>query len=130
MSPHDALTIFAEAAARAGQARCQPEQALTHSRFLVGIFQLAVWHQAVEQARAPVAFCSGWHLRGGRCHRTNEGKVKRHRLLPHRGKRSEEHTSELQSLMRISYAVFCLITTSALNPYVLHHKSHTNTTHH
>src|SRR3546814_7880899 len=28
-----------------------------------------------------------------------------HRLVDHR---SEEHTSELQSLMRISYAVFCL----------------------
>src|SRR3546814_15182831 len=30
--------------------------------------------------------------------------------LPHAGarRRSEEHTSELQSLMRISYAVFCL----------------------
>src|SRR3546814_2982962 len=28
-------------------------------------------------------------------------------LLP-KGGRSEEHTSELQSLMRISYAVFCL----------------------
>src|SRR3546814_1404596 len=27
---------------------------------------------------------------------------------PHRFRRSEEHTSELQSLMRISYAVFCL----------------------
>src|SRR3546814_2328951 len=26
----------------------------------------------------------------------------------HHGQRSEEHTSELQSLMRISYAVFCL----------------------
>src|SRR3546814_2372885 len=26
----------------------------------------------------------------------------------YRGDRSEEHTSELQSLMRISYAVFCL----------------------
>src|SRR3546814_4527072 len=26
----------------------------------------------------------------------------------HRVRRSEEHTSELQSLMRISYAVFCL----------------------
>src|SRR3546814_10354312 len=26
----------------------------------------------------------------------------------HADKRSEEHTSELQSLMRISYAVFCL----------------------
>src|SRR3546814_3165129 len=28
--------------------------------------------------------------------------------LERRGIRSEEHTSELQSLMRISYAVFCL----------------------
>src|SRR3546814_10329399 len=28
--------------------------------------------------------------------------------LPHFGLRSEQHTSELQSLMRISYAVFCL----------------------
>src|SRR3546814_2449822 len=28
--------------------------------------------------------------------------------LQSRGDRSEEHTSELQSLMRISYAVFCL----------------------
>src|SRR3546814_1687414 len=27
---------------------------------------------------------------------------------PQRAQRSEEHTSELQSLMRISYAVFCL----------------------
>src|SRR3546814_1119743 len=29
-------------------------------------------------------------------------------LFARRVKRSEEHTSELQSLMRISYAVFCL----------------------
>src|SRR3546814_10263576 len=29
-------------------------------------------------------------------------------VAPYRGNRSEEHTSELQSLMRISYAVFCL----------------------
>src|SRR3546814_6003294 len=28
--------------------------------------------------------------------------------LSHQSRRSEEHTSELQSLMRISYAVFCL----------------------
>src|SRR3546814_6202506 len=32
----------------------------------------------------------------------------RRRLCPLAGGRSEEHTSELQSLMRISYAVFCL----------------------
>src|SRR3546814_5941743 len=30
------------------------------------------------------------------------------RAAPIRRRRSEEHTSELQSLMRISYAVFCL----------------------
>src|SRR3546814_9417885 len=30
------------------------------------------------------------------------------RVAPHIFPRSEEHTSELQSLMRISYAVFCL----------------------
>src|SRR3546814_5664391 len=31
-----------------------------------------------------------------------------HRFEARSGARSEEHTSELQSLMRISYAVFCL----------------------
>src|SRR3546814_6931293 len=35
----------------------------------------------------------------------NLGRNQGHR---HRDYRSEEHTSELQSLMRISYAVFCL----------------------
>src|SRR3546814_5225118 len=35
--------------------------------------------------------------------------IKSYRDLPLRmAERSEEHTSELQSLMRISYAVFCL----------------------
>src|SRR3546814_1369704 len=33
---------------------------------------------------------------------------RRSRLIPPPVMRSEEHTSELQSLMRISYAVFCL----------------------
>src|SRR3546814_2829038 len=46
-----------------------------------------------------------WERRGrlprGAAHR------KRH-TSPRRDPRSEEHTSELQSLMRISYAVFCL----------------------
>src|SRR3546814_10843452 len=34
------------------------------------------------------------------------------------GGRSEEHTSELQSLMRISYAVFCLKKQKRKNTYV------------
>src|SRR3546814_10142646 len=53
----------------------------------------------IDEARVPVAI-----RRGG-------GKDFLHtqRLIPPLiGVRSEEHTSELQSLMRISYAVFCL----------------------
>src|SRR3546814_7995846 len=44
------------------------------------------------------------HVRGAPCHPQTQGKIERwHQTL-----RSEEHTSELQSLMRISYAVLCL----------------------
>src|SRR3546814_3875473 len=35
-------------------------------------------------------------------------EISGHILRPDETARSEEHTSELQSLMRISYAVFCL----------------------
>src|SRR3546814_7521656 len=38
----------------------------------------------------------------------NEGRVRALSTSAGLEKRSEEHTSELQSLMRISYAVFCL----------------------
>src|SRR3546814_8482555 len=62
------------------------------------------------------------HLLAGRdllgCAQTGTGKTAAFALpilqrlaaskAPLRPKRSEEHTSELQSLMRISYAVFCL----------------------
>src|SRR3546814_5916928 len=37
-----------------------------------------------------------------------------------RAPRSEEHTSELQSLMRISYAVFCLKKNTYINISLLH----------
>src|SRR3546814_13655197 len=43
----------------------------------------------------------GRHVAGSALHRCVHCRI----LL---GMRSEEHTSELQSLMRISYAVFCL----------------------
>src|SRR3546814_1871226 len=62
------------------------------------------------------------HLRSGTLQRAQHparlGDLFRHRAALHRDQgplgpnqghgRSEEHTSELQSLMRISYAVFCL----------------------
>src|SRR3546814_3725619 len=48
---------------------------------------------------------------GAPCRRTAHFHAGAHRspdAAGHCSERSEEHTSELQSLMRISYAVFCL----------------------
>src|SRR3546814_1054013 len=49
---------------------------------------------------------------------------------PRDRQRSEEHTSELQSLMRISYAVFCLKkkTTKQVKNTRMRNKKHTLTT--
>src|SRR3546814_5187863 len=53
------------------------------------------------------------HQRGHRRERVNLGR------------RSEEHTSELQSLMRISYAVFCLKKkTTTSHPHTHLYKTH------
>src|SRR3546814_3711061 len=46
--------------------------------------------------------------RGLLAHHLHGGAVPVHVRVPVGDPRSEEHTSELQSLMRISYAVFCL----------------------
>src|SRR3546814_10858160 len=69
------------------------------------------------------------------------GRALRCRVLPHalprhrQGNRSEEHTSELQSLMRISYAVFCLkkknthnTTKDSLHEQTSQHTHHTSHT--
>src|SRR3546814_2931752 len=53
-------------------------------------------HEGGQQCRAPVRRGAGG----------DDGQVVLERHAP--SLRSEEHTSELQSLMRISYAVFCL----------------------
>src|SRR3546814_6876607 len=47
-------------------------------------------------------------LECGRLSNVRPSRVSPRRRGPISGRRSEEHTSELQSLMRISYAVFCL----------------------
>src|SRR3546814_6916754 len=49
-------------------------------------------------ACVPLDGCSGFRMTGG-----GDGALRMATVV-----RSEEHTSELQSLMRISYAVFCL----------------------
>src|SRR3546814_9846821 len=44
--------------------------------------------------------------------------------------RSEEHTSELQSLMRISYAVFCLKKKNTTKSSILNTRTHNNSSYH
>src|SRR3546814_2285743 len=68
------------------------------ARILEQRAQLAVQH--LQLAQAGVA---GVHLQAGVV--DAQRRQARARVV---GRRSEEHTSELQSLMRISYAVFCL----------------------
>src|SRR3546814_8153262 len=60
-------------------------------------------------------------------HGKDEHRRRRHREAI--GHRSEEHTSELQSLMRISYAVFCLKKKQTTNTKHTHkHRSITQNT--
>src|SRR3546814_7889120 len=60
-----------------------------------------------RRARQAFQFRKLLRIRGGRA--DIEGMIAPHAMMA----RSEEHTSELQSLMRISYAVFCLKKTKA-----------------
>src|SRR3546814_9844556 len=57
---------------------------------------LARWRDNIDLAREALGWPDG------------EAVMRRHRSGVSLAFRSEEHTSELQSLMRISYAVFCL----------------------
>src|SRR3546814_8582438 len=63
-----------------------------------------------QPPRAPRAYRGGSfeHLTPDRGERLNRGDDRRAAAIDEIARRSEEHTSELQSLMRISYAVFCL----------------------
>src|SRR3546814_5932086 len=79
-----------------GQLRQRLDQTLGEAR-VEGTDRSAGVHAAA--ADGPVAG-------GGVVHRVVELRRRDRPWLA--GERSEEHTSELQSLMRISYAVFCL----------------------
>src|SRR3546814_8734285 len=64
---------------------------------------------------------------GARLRRRRPDPLQRHAQCR---RRSEEHTSELQSLMRISYAVFCLKkkkSTNIKHTYNIHHVCRYNT---
>src|SRR3546814_9529933 len=60
-----------------------------------------------EQAASP-HLLRGRVMADGSARATSFISTQEHRRFTEFANRSEEHTSELQSLMRISYAVFCL----------------------
>src|SRR3546814_6885450 len=64
---------------------------------------------------AGAAASHGGRQARGDHHHAAGAPVGRQPARSHREPRSEEHTSELQSLMRISYAVFCLKTKNETN---------------
>src|SRR3546814_5839969 len=75
-----------------------------------------------EGASAPAGL-----LECPRVHATRPLASRACRISPARS-RSEEHTSELQSLMRISYAVFCLKKKNyTIKPHKTANKKHTTT---
>src|SRR3546814_3132320 len=90
-----ALTVFATLMARKGI------ESLEETANLLGIY--AVLTDEIAPDEALILGCWAGMLRdaaeGISVESTNKGGDQQ---------RSEEHTSELQSLMRISYAVFCL----------------------
>src|SRR3546814_10629359 len=97
-SPHDALPIYdrpcADLVERRGAGRDARQQCLHHARVQL------VDGAAVGPLRGVGHLDRVAHARGGQ-------PVVLVADAAH-GRRSEEHTSELQSLMRISYAVLCL----------------------
>src|SRR3546814_1298990 len=64
----------------------------------------AVWQSTVQTGATP----PGLFFPEGAGPASGYARPRRHQRFRIRAGRSEEHTSELQSLMRISYAVFCL----------------------
>src|SRR3546814_1261552 len=93
--------------------RRPPRSTRTDTRFPY----TTLFRSAARLDRAPVAT---WNAGAGR-HAVHDGLRRRPARRHHaprsgNGGRSEEHTSELQSLMRISYAVFCLKQKRSLQP--------------
>src|SRR3546814_10334805 len=85
---------------------------------------------ALEDARARIAAALGWHDHVIFTSGASEAiaialtRAKARRIVT--STRSEEHTSELQSLMRISYAVFCLKKKKTKNQTHTNLKSYNN----
>src|SRR3546814_1569118 len=78
-----------------------PRIAATHAERAGGGWRITLSDERTVEARHLVNATGPWAERTAR-------EIMQVEDLPALRLRSEEHTSELQSLMRISYAVFCL----------------------
>src|SRR3546814_1366121 len=85
-----------------------PYTTLFRSAHVDAVAAQRVHADAVAQQRAAGAAAGGVDRDHGDAHLREAGEEAVEQFVGDRGLRSEEHTSELQSLMRISYAVFCL----------------------
>src|SRR3546814_8956820 len=96
----------------------------------VGIGEIDVrkqLHRLADRAQRHLAAAVGEGPQRRQIRRTTGG----HQMIDDAAEhRSEEHTSELQSLMRISYAVFCLKNKTVLNILfdMFTHKTYTHAT--
>src|SRR3546814_10624867 len=79
---------------------------LRHRQGVLGAFQVGAQH--LDRALFAVLGDVGLHGRHPVAEEDVDVAVLQAGVGHRDGERSEEHTSELQSLMRISYAVFCL----------------------
>src|SRR3546814_16946595 len=108
LSLHDALPIYvSSAAAAAPRLRAKPDSL----RQLATLFGVVWRHHRIVRRQAPsFAILLRRHAIGRSQmplqHLQLLAILQTYNVIRHH--RSEEHTSELQSLMRISYAVFCL----------------------
>src|SRR3546814_1273335 len=96
--PHDTLILYSF---MYGPERERPCPGCTHMLDAVDGAARHVGQRAAFYvvAKSPIARLVAWARERGWNHL---------QFVSTAGNRSEEHTSELQSLMRISYAVFCL----------------------
>src|SRR3546814_1974525 len=111
------LAAAAGGAGNTGARRCAHAQGHARRGAVDPIFPFAGQSLHLPGCRDP-RHLPDWPARGAGC---GPGPLSG---CDYRALRSEEHTSELQSLMRISYAVFCLTKknnhTTQLTMYVTH----------
>src|SRR3546814_5172213 len=99
---------------------CRPSSGKGHgSGISLGIVLIAAWMPSAAKSCISSSYKSAT-VRGRRASILSSPRLVR------QSRRSEEHTSELQSLMRISYAVFCLKKNTQhehTTPNILHNKT-------